>query len=93
MEKKRGMMEEDGISFEAWYCHSCQEELLTMPQLKSLAKEYRKLRKAKEIRFAKWGNSIAIRIPQDIVEAYQIKEGKHALLIKDKEGIRIIPTV
>ena len=44
MEKKTRMMKEDGISFEAWHCPSCQEELLTMPQLKSLAKEYQKQR-------------------------------------------------
>ena len=50
-----------------------------------------KLKHAKEITFAKWGNSIAIRIPIDIVDEYNIKSGSHGILTKDKEGIRIIP--
>ena len=72
-------------------CKNCGEEIMTMQQLKVLANKYRKLRKAKEITFSKWGNSIAIRIPRDIVEEYQITSGKQGILTKDKEGIRIIP--
>ncbi len=92
MEKKKDVIEEDGIEYEAYKCKDCGEEIMTMKQLKVLASKYRKLRKAKEITFAKWGNSIAVRIPSDIVEEYRISVGKHGSLTKDKEGIRIIPT-
>ena len=87
------LMEEDRVEFEAFKCVKCGEELMNMKQLKILAGKYRKLKKAKEITFTKWGNSIAVRIPQEIVNEYKIKEGKQGILTKEKNGIRIIPTV
>jgi len=92
MEKKKDIMEQDGIEFEAYKCSKCGEEIMTMKQLKVLASKYRKLRSAKDITFAKWGNSIAVRIPSDIANEYKISVGKRGTLTKDKEGIKIIPT-
>ncbi len=92
MKKINDKIKEDGIEFEAFKCQSCGEEIMDMKQLKSLADKYRKLRKAKEIVFAKWGNSIAVRIPSEIAKEYKIKSGKPGIITKDKEGIKIIPT-
>jgi len=91
MKKISDKMEQDGVAFEAFKCGSCGEEIMNMKQLHSLAQKYRKLRQAKEIKFSKWGNSIAVRIPSEIVEEYHIKSGKQGILTKDKDGIRIIP--
>lgn len=91
MEKKKDIIEQDGIEFEAFKCQECGEEIMTMKQLKVLASKYRKLRNAKEITFAKWGNSIAVRIPGEFVDEYNISEGKHGILTRDKQGIRIVP--
>ena len=91
MKKKKDCFKEDAVDYEYLQCTNCKEEILTMDQLKVLAKKYRKLRKAKEITFAKWGNSIAVRIPSSIAEEFKIKAGKHGLMTKDKEGIKIIP--
>ncbi|MEK6861710.1 MAG: hypothetical protein AABY07_07105 [Nanoarchaeota archaeon] len=65
---------------------------MTMKQLKVLADKYGRLRSAKEITFAKWGNSIAVRIPSDITNEYNITPGKQGILVKDKKSIKIIPT-
>ena len=92
MEKKKDIMEQDGIEFETYKCSKCGEEIITMKQLRVLASKYRKLRSAKDIKFAKWGNSIAVRIPSEIADEYHIFAGKHGTLTKDKEGIKIIPT-
>lgn len=91
MELVKDTMEQDEVDFDAYRCSKCGEEIMTMKQLKVLAGKYRVLRKAKEVTFAKWGNSIAVRIPSDIVEEYGFDVGKHGLLKKDKEGIKIIP--
>lgn len=91
MKKIKDSIKQDGIGFEAFKCASCGEEIMNMSQLKSLASKYRTLRKAKEIIFSKWGNSIAVRIPSEIAEEYHITAGKEGLLTKDKQGIRIIP--
>ena len=91
MEKVKDIIEQDGVEFEALKCTSCGEELLDMAQLKSLASKYRSLRKAKDVTFAQWGNSIAVRIPRDIAEEFHIVSGKQGLLKKEKDGIKIMP--
>ena len=92
MKKIKDAIQEDGVEFEAYKCTKCGEELMNMSQLKSLANKYRKLKKSKEITFAKWGNSIAVRIPSDYAEEFKIHPGKHGLLTKDEKGIRILPS-
>lgn len=92
MKKKKDSIEQDGMEFEAYKCLECGEEIMTMKQLKVLANKYRKLRDAKDITFARWGNSIAVRIPSDIAEEYNISAGKRGILIKDKKSIKITPT-
>jgi len=92
MEKKKDVMEQDGLEFEVYQCSKCGEEIMDMKQLKVLASKYRKLRHAKDITFAKWGNSIAVRIPSEIVDEYTLSAGKHGILTKEKGMIKIIPT-
>jgi len=92
MEKIKDKIKQDGVAFEAYKCVQCGEEIMNMKQLGKLAQKYRKLRQAKEITFAKWGNSIAVRIPSTLVEEFHITSGKHGLISKSKEGIEIIPT-
>lgn len=81
--------EMDNVTFEAFRCISCGEELLNSSQLRSLAGKYRKLRKAREVTFAQWGNSIAVRIPKDIADKLNIKPGSHGLLTEKKKEIQI----
>ncbi len=88
---KADKIEQDGVAFDAFRCTDCGEEIMTMKQLKVLAGKYRKLRKAKEITFAQWGNSLAVRIPRDVAEEYHLSAGSQAMLVKEKEGMRIIP--
>lgn len=90
MQKVEDQIKQDKVSFAAYKCTSCGEELVNMEQLKELAHKYRELRKAKEITFARWGNSLAIRIPQEFAEDLAIKEGDHGLLKRSKEGLEIM---
>jgi hypothetical protein len=91
MKKIKEGIKQDSIGLEAFKCESCGEEIMDIKQLKNLAQKYRKFRLAKEVTFAKWGNSIAVRIPNDIVNTYKITSGSSGILTKDKEGIKIIP--
>lgn len=90
MEKIFGEMPKEKVEYEAYKCISCGEEILTMDQMKNLADKYKELRKAKKTFFAKWGNSIAIRIPDAIVKEYNLKPGKKAELRNEKGMIKII---
>ncbi|MBI3051304.1 AbrB/MazE/SpoVT family DNA-binding domain-containing protein [Candidatus Woesearchaeota archaeon] len=92
MERNKDVIRQDGVEFEAYRCVKCGEELMTMPQLRSLAAKYRRLRNARQVTFAKWGNSIAVRIPSDVAEECGISEGRQGLLTRDKQGIRIMPS-
>ena len=85
------VMEPEGIEFETFLCKNCGESLMTMHQLKVLSDLHRRYRKAKEVTFAQWGNSLAVRIPRKVAEKYKLTSGKQGLLLAEKEGIRIIP--
>lgn len=91
MEKNKDIMKEDNIDFEVYKCKKCGEELMNMEQLHNLAKKYRKLRKAEEVTFAKWGNSIAIRIPKQFINSLHIRQGEQGLLLQEDKELKIIP--
>ena len=37
----------------------------------------------------KWGNSLGLRIPQDVAEEAGISEGKEVMFVHDKNGLSI----
>lgn len=92
MKKIEDKIQEDKVDFTAYQCLKCGEELMDMNQLKALAEKYRELRKAKEVTFAKWGNSLAVRIPKEFSEELAIREGDHAFLKRSERGMEIIAT-
>ncbi len=92
MEKVKDSMPEDNIDFEAYKCVSCGEKLMNMNQLGVLAEKYRNLRKAKEVKFQKWGNSLAVRIPKELVDELHLAPKKKGLAIKEKNSLKIIIT-
>ena len=91
MNKVTDFIKQDNIEFETFRCDNCGEELMDGKQLKSLASKYRQLIMAKAVSFAKWGNSIAIRIPNEFIKDYNIKPGKQAMIVKEKNFIKITP--
>lgn len=91
METIQASFKEDNINYEAFRCSVCREEIVDMEQLHQLAKEYKKLRKAKQTGFAKWGNSIAIRIPDEMVKELKIKPGTKAQITREKGILKITP--
>ena len=90
MVKIEDSIKQDGVTFNAYRCSACGEELMDMQQLKEMATKYRVLRKAKEITFVKWGNSLAVRIPQTFAKELKVKEGDTAYLKKSKNGLEIV---
>jgi len=92
MEKIKDRMPEDNVEFEAYRCKSCGEELMNMGQMGVLAAKYRALRKAKESKFQKWGNSLAVRIPKQIADDLHIVPEKSCLILKEKGALKILVT-
>ncbi len=89
MLEKAGM-DKQGFEYMLWHCPKCRDEFLDMGQLHELAEKYRALRRAEKAKFAQWGNSVALRIPKAMAKAFKIVPGKTALLMKEKNAIKLV---
>jgi len=80
----------DLLEYKYWHCPKCKDEFLDMGQLHEVAEKERALRRAEKAKFSKWGNSVALRIPKALAKAFHIAPGKTALLIKEKNAIKLV---
>jgi hypothetical protein len=77
-----------GVSYAAFKCAKCGDELMNMQQ----AKKYMKIaEEARMVTFSKWGEAIAVRIPAELVKKFGISNRERGKLIEEKDGFRIIP--
>lgn len=53
-------------------------------------RQYRIMKKY-DAKLTKWGQSLGLRIPKDIVQKYKFKSDEEVTIILEKEGIKIIP--
>ena len=92
----RGQMKElvnktpEGIGYKYHKCVKCGEEIVDMDQLHNVAKKYR-LMKSYHVKLSKWGLSVGMRLPKEIVERYNFLSNKEVVIIPDKQGIKVIP--
>lgn len=91
----KGEMEEhtskvDGLPYSYFKCKKCGDEVLTVDQLQKVAKEYREMKRFR-IKLNKWGLSLGLRIPKEIVTKYKLSDNKEVLLTEEKD--RIVLTV
>ena len=80
----------DLLEYKYWHCPKCKDEFLDMGQLHEVAEKERALRRAEKAKFSKWGNSVALRIPKALAKAFHIAPGKTALLMKEKNAIKLV---
>ncbi len=80
----------EGMEYKYFKC-SCGEEIVDMSQLHAIADKYRTLKKY-NAKLSKWGMSLGIRIPRELVKKYKLKESESVSIIPEKEGLRIIPS-
>ncbi len=78
----------EGVAYEFYRCGKCGEEVLDMTQLHNVAQGYRKL-KIYRVKISKWGPSIGLRIPKELVAHYKLK-GEVAIIPKE-DGMLIVP--
>ena len=79
----------EGIAYHYYKCTNCGEEIVAMEQLHAVADTYRSL-KQYHVKLTKWGLSLGLRIPKELVEQYNFKEEDEVSIIPDKKGIKII---
>jgi hypothetical protein len=74
MKEKSSRTPED-IKYNYFACEKCGEEILSMDQLHKVAKKYREMKKY-HATLSKWGTSIGLRIPKELVERYHLSRMK-----------------
>ena len=94
----RGSMKEytnktpEGIEYNYFKCVKCGEEIVDMKQLHNVAEKYR-IMKRHYTKLSRWGLSLGLRIPQELVQKYGLKDNEEVSIISEKDGIKIIPMV
>lgn len=90
-----GMMEEkiaktpDGISYNYFKCKGCGEEVVNMAQLHNVAEKYRVMKRY-NVKLSKWGLSLGLRIPKELIKKYHLKNSSEVTIIPDDEGLKIV---
>jgi len=80
----------EGVEYKYFKCNKCGEEILNMNQLHKVAEKYREMKRF-HAKISKWGMSLGLRIPKELVQKYNFKDNNEVTMIPEKEGIKIIP--
>jgi hypothetical protein len=80
----------EGVEYSYFRCNKCGEETVDMKQLHKVAEKYRVMRKY-QAKLSKWGLSLGVRIPKELVREYGLTDNKEVNLIPEKTGIKIVP--
>lgn len=80
----------EGIEYKYFKCVKCGEEVLNMEQLHNVANKYRVM-KNYHVKLSKWGFSLGIRIPKEVVNKYKFKDNGEVIIIPDEHGIKVVP--
>lgn len=78
-----------GISYSYYKCKHCGEEILNMEQLHDIAEKYRKI-KQYNVRISKWGVSMGVRIPKELVQKYHLAKKKEITMIPQEKAIKLV---
>ena len=88
MINKKGITPE-GFEYDYSECTKCGEEIVDLKQLHVVAQKYREMKKY-SVKISKWGDSLAMRIPKELVKEYNLKSEKRITLIPENKSIKII---
>ena len=80
----------EGFEYKYFKCNKCGEEILNMNQLHKVAGKYRAMKRF-HAKISKWGMSLGIRIPKELVKKYNLKDNGEVAIIPEEEGLKIIP--
>lgn len=80
----------EGVNYKYFRCNKCGEEIVNMKQLHNVAEKYRIMKKY-SVRLSKWGLSLGIRIPKELINKYKLTDKEEVSIIPEKKGILIVP--
>jgi hypothetical protein len=77
------------VKYKYYKCNKCGEEIVDMKQLHHIAEKYRIMKKY-NAKLSKWGLSLGLRIPKDLVKEYGFSDDEEVTIIPEKRGILIL---
>lgn len=80
----------EDVEYSYYRCEKCNEEIVDMQQLHNVAEQYRQLKRY-QVKLSKWGLSLGLRIPKQLVEKYRLRDNEEVAIVPEKKGIKIIP--
>ena len=80
----------EGFGYRYFKCSKCGEEILDMKQLHNVAQKYREMKRY-QAKISRWGMSLGMRIPKELVKRYHLKDDGKVSIIPEDNGMRIIP--
>ena len=82
-------MTPEGVEYNYFRCQECGEEIVGMKQLHDVAQKYREMKKF-HAKISKWGMSLGLRIPKELVKKYHFKDNEEVTIIPEEKGLKII---
>ena len=79
----------ENVEYSYYRCNECGEEIVDRKQLHKVAERYRTLKKY-NVKLSKWGLSLGLRIPKELVKRYNLKDNGEVSIMPEKKGIKII---
>jgi len=79
----------EGVLYQYYKCKKCGDEIVNMTQLHEVAEKYRQMKKY-HAKLTKWGLSLGVRIPKELVKKYKLKDNAEVIILPEEEGIRIM---
>lgn len=80
----------EGVEYTYYRCGECGEEVLSMKQLHLVAEKYRQM-KMYHAKLTRWGQSLGLRIPKELVVRYHFRDNAEVAIIPEKKGIKVVP--
>lgn len=80
----------EGVEYTYFKCGKCGEEILDMKQLHNVAEKYREMKRF-HAKISRWGMSLGVRIPKELVQKYKFKDNEEVMIIPEDSGIKVIP--
>ena len=81
----------EGVDYRYYKCASCGEEIVDIKQLHQVAEKYRAI-KSFHVKLSKWGLSLGVRIPKEIVKKYNLKDNEEIIIIPEEKEIKLVPS-
>ena len=79
----------EGVRYQYYKCDKCGDEILNKDQLHIVAEKYREMKNF-HAKLTKWGLSLGLRIPKELVKKYHLTANQEVTIFPEKKGIKII---